>query len=147
MFIFKIGMIFLLRKIPTRRRYEKSFWLAVVITLGCVWPGGGHAQGIQAGDQFVSVFAGAGGATNNTSLHLDLRDDEGASLAKSQDLGWGDESVSFGVQYLYAVNSYWAFGAEYQAQFFDGATDELHGFGFSGQQFKSTVDKIWMCTT
>lgn len=102
---------------------------------------GGHAQGIQAGDQFISVYAGAGGATNNTSLHLDLRDDEGASLAKSQDLGWGDESVSFGVQYLYAVNSYWAFGAEYQAQFFDGATDELHGFGFSGQQFKSTVDQ------
>lgn len=120
---------------------KKTFLLAVVITLGYVWPGWGHAQGIQAGDQFVSVFAGAGGATNDTHLGLDFRDDTGYPLAQTKDFGWGDESVAFGAQYLYAVSPYWAFGAEYNANWFDGAAEELHAWGGSGQHMKAEVDQ------
>lgn len=120
---------------------KKLFFLAVLIALMGACPVGLAAQGISKGDQMVSVFAGMGGATNETALPWDLRDDTGKPLSSAKDFGWGDESVSFGVQYLYAVNSYWAFGAEYQAQFFDGSTDELHGFGPGGQQFKATADQ------
>lgn len=88
---------------------KKLFFLAVFVSVLVGLPASVGAYGIAKGDQLISVFAGAGGTTNDTSLRLDLRDEAGHSLAKSQDLGWGGESVSFGVQYLYAVNPYWAF--------------------------------------
>lgn len=141
LFISKIGKIFLLRKIPTRRQYEKSFWLAVLIGISCVWPVWSHAQGIQAGDQFISVYAGAGGATNDTHLGLDFRDDTGYPLGQTKDFGWGDESVAFGAQYLYTVSPYWAFGAEYNANLFDGAAEELNAWGGSGQHMKAEADQ------
>lgn len=120
---------------------KKLFFLAVLLGLCGAWPAGLAAQGISKGDQMVSIFAGIGGATNETALPWDLRDDAGEPLSRAKDFGWGDESVSFGAQYLYALNPYWALGAEYHAHFFDGSTDELHGFGPGGQRFKATVDQ------
>lgn len=117
-------------------------WISLTVVAGLLglYPVPALAQGLQKGDQMVSVFVGAGGATNNTHLPWNFTDDTGLSLGKTQDLGWGDESVAFGAQYLYAISSYWAFGAEYNAHFFGGATDELHAWG-GGQHMKATVDQ------
>ena len=57
----KIGMMYLLRKIP-RREYKKLMFLAVLVSLLSAWPACLRAQGLQKGDQLVSVFVGAGGA-------------------------------------------------------------------------------------
>lgn len=120
---------------------KKLMFLAVLVSLLSAWPACLLAQGLQKGDQLVSVFVGAGGATNDTHLPWDLTDDTGFALGKTQDLGWGDESVAFGAQYLYAVSPYWAFGAEYNANLFDGATDELNAWGGTGQHMKAEVDQ------
>ncbi len=116
-------------------------FLAVLVSLLSAWPAPTVAQGLQKGDQLVSVFVGAGGATNDTSLFFDFRDDTGYPLGTTNDLGWGDESVALGAQYLYAVSPYWAFGAEYNANWFDGATDELNAWGGAGQHMKAEVDQ------
>lgn len=82
------------------------------------------AQSLQKGDQMVSGFVGAGGALGNSGVKTTSQLTGNAT----DTLDWGDESVSYGVQYLYALSPYFAIGAEYNGNRFDGSTYEEYSY-------------------
>lgn len=95
----------------------------------------GYAQALQKGDQMVSAMVGFGGALGNSGVkaYSELTD------RPTDNLDWGDESVSYGVQYMYALSPYFAFGAEYNGNRFDGATYEEY-FYWGSPKEQETID-------
>ena len=103
----------------------KKLWLAVLIGLMCVIPGAADAQGIKAGDQTVSVFLGGAAPLQDSGVYSE--DVLGDSVG-NEELAWGDSSVSYGVQYMYAVSDYFAFGLEYMGNNFEESDYERSFF-------------------
>lgn len=110
-------------------------WLAVLfVSLVCAWPAAASAQGIEAGDQTVSVFLGGASPVNESGVKVEYAAD------RYEELDWGDAGVSYGVQYMYTLTPYFAFGAEYNGNNFDDAEYDVYSmFGHEKWESKMAV--------
>lgn len=112
----------------------KKLLVAVFISMLCAWPVAASAQGIQTGDQTVSVFLGGAAPTNESGIKMEYAAD------RYEELDWGDAAVSYGVQYMYAVSPYFAFGGEFNGNNFDNADYEVYSFlGYDKWESKMDV--------
>ena len=104
---------------------KKITLLAVFLSMLCAWPTTASAQGIEKGDQMVSVFLGSAAPLNDSGV---------SSVSVTGDnfgeetLDWGDASTSYGVQYMYALTPHFALGAEYNGNNFGDAEYEWEYF-------------------
>lgn len=83
-----------------------------------------QARGIERGDQTVSVFFG--GAVSVSDSEIEVEAPWGTTSAVSI----LDGAVSYGAQYLYAVNPYLSIGAEFNANNFESTTDRIWGSSY-----------------
>ncbi len=104
---------------------KKLTLLAVLLSMLCAWPVASLAQGIEKGDQMVSVFLGSGMPLNDSGVTADVVTGEDFD---TDTLDWGDASTSYGVQYMYAVTPHFALGAEYMGNNFGDAEYEREYF-------------------
>ena len=111
----------------------KKRMFILCLAIGLIGTGPLWAQSLQKGDQMVSGLIGFGGALGNSGVQT-----VSALTQKNTDnLDWGDESVSYGVQYVYALSPYFAFGAEYNGNRFDGASYEEYFYWGSPKEQES----------
>lgn len=107
----------------------KKVLAIVFLSVLCAWPAAAQAQGIEAGDQTVSVFLGGAAPVNESGVKV-------YTAYSSDELDWGDAAVSYGAQYLYALTPYFAFGAEFNGNNFDDAEYDYRAYsGFSSQHY------------
>lgn len=112
----------------------KKLVLAVCAGLFCVWPAAALAQGIETGDQTVSVFLGGAAPVNESGVKVEYAAD------RYEELDWGDSAISYGVQYMYALSPYFSVGAEYNGNNFDDAEYDVYSmFGHEKWESKMAV--------
>lgn len=99
--------------------------LAVLVSMLCAGPVVASAQGIEKGDQMVSVFLGGAAPLNESGIQSEAL--TGDPIANAE-LDWGDGAVSYGVQYMYALTSHFALGLEYNGNSFGEAEYEREYF-------------------
>lgn len=104
---------------------KKLTFLAVLLSMLCAWPTPALAQGIEKGDQMVSVFLGSGMPLNKSGVTADVVTWDAFDTTT---LDWGDASTSYGVQYMYAVTPHFAIGAEYNGNNFGDSEYEREYF-------------------
>ncbi len=104
---------------------KKLTLFAVLLSMLCAWPMDGSAQGIEKGDQLVSVFLGGSAPLQESGVRSESI--TGDSLGNAE-LDWGDGAASYGVQYMYALTSHFAIGAEYNGNNFGEAEYEREYF-------------------
>ena len=90
----------------------------------CCFPISLLAQGIEKGDQMMSGFVGASLSAGGSGIDIDV------SWGEANAVDWGEGAVSYGLQYLYALNPYIAVGAEFNANNFESTTDTVWGYGY-----------------
>ncbi len=96
----------------------------LAVGLGCLFPLLAQANGLEKGDQMVSGFFG--GALSASGSEIDIE----TSWGTADSVGWGNGAISYGLQYLYALNPYLAVGAEFNANNFESTTDTVWGYGY-----------------
>lgn len=104
---------------------KKLTLLAVLLSMLCAWPAAVSAQGIEKGDQLVSVFLGGAFPLNESGVQSESV--TGNALG-NEELDWGDAALSYGVQYMYALTPHFALGAEYNGNSFGDAEYESEYF-------------------
>ncbi len=104
---------------------KKITLLAVFLSMLCAWPTTASAQGIEKGDQMVSVFLGSAAPLNDSGVSAYSVTGEAVDTST---LDWGDASTSYGVQYMYALTPHFALGAEYNGNNFGDAEYEREYF-------------------
>lgn len=104
---------------------KKITLLAVFLSMLCAWPTAVSAQGIEQGDQMVSVFLGSAAPLNDSGVSAYSVTGEAVDTST---LDWGDASTSYGVQYMYALTPHFALGAEYNGNNFGDAEYEREYF-------------------
>ena len=104
---------------------KKITLLAVFLSMLCAWPTAASAQGIEKGDQMVSVFLGSAAPLNDSGVSAYSVTGEAVDTST---LDWGDASTSYGVQYMYALTPHFALGAEYNGNNFGDAEYEREYF-------------------
>ena len=104
---------------------KKITLLAVFLSMLCAWPTAVSAQGIEKGDQMVSVFLGGAAPLQDSGVHSESI--TGDAIGNSV-LDWGDGAASYGVQYMYAITPNFAIGAEYNGNNFGEAEYEREYF-------------------
>ena len=116
---------------------KKRMFLAVLIGMLCAYPAGVFAQGIEKGDQMVSVFLGGAAPLQDSGVNSEAitGDPVGNSV-----LDWGDGAASYGVQYMYAITPNFAIGAEYNGNNFGEAEYEREYFFNTNNWGEDEVD-------
>lgn len=104
---------------------KKLTLLAVLLSMLCAWPVAVSAQGIEKGDQMVSVFLGGAAPLQDSGVRSESI--TGDSVGNSV-LDWGDGAGSYGAQYMYALTPHFAIGAEYNGNNFGDAEYEREYF-------------------
>ena len=116
---------------------KKRMFLAVLIGMLCAYPAGVFAQGIEKGDQMVSVFLGGAAPLQDSGVYSSVI--TGDDFAK-EELAWGDGAASYGVQYMYALTPHFAIGAEYNGNNFGDAEYEREYFINTNNWGESEID-------
>lgn len=111
----------------------KKIYFGLLAGLLCVLPALSYAQGIEKGDHIVSGFFGGAFSVEEASIDIPV------SWGTAQEADWGNGALSYGVQYLYAVNPYLAFGAEFNANNFESETDRFWSDGYA-DSIKTEMD-------
>ena len=109
---------------------KKTILTVLLLSLSCVWPLSSSAQGLEKGDQLVSVFAGGGIPTNQSGIYY---------IPSMTELDWGDAAFAYGVQYLNAITPYFALGVEVNGNHFSKASYSFSDYGES-LQISSKMD-------
>ena len=78
-----------------------------------------QARGIERGDQTVSAFFGGASTVRGAEIELE------APWGPASSVSILEGAVSYGAQYLYAVNPYFAVGAEFNANNFESTSDTV----------------------
>ena len=116
---------------------KKLTFLAVLISMLCAWPVAASAQGIEKGDQLVSVFLGGAAPLNESGVNSEAL--TGDPIANAE-LDWGDGALSYGVQYMYALTPHFAIGAEYNGNSFGDAEYERTYFASASNWGEDEVE-------
>lgn len=116
---------------------KKLTFLAVLISMLCAWPVAASAQGIEKGDQMVSVFLGGAAPLNESGVNSEAL--TGDPIANAE-LDWGDGALSYGVQYMYALTPHFAIGAEYNGNSFGDAEYERTYFASASEWGEDEVE-------
>ena len=116
---------------------KKLMFLAVLISMLCAWPVAASAQGIEKGDQMVSVFLGGAAPLNESGVNSEAL--TGDPIANAE-LDWGDGALSYGVQYMYALTPHFAIGAEYNGNSFGDAEYERTYFASASDWGEDEVE-------
>lgn len=116
---------------------KKLTFLAVLISMLCAWPVAASAQGIEKGDQMVSVFLGGAAPLNESGVNSEAL--TGDPIANAE-LDWGDGALSYGVQYMYALTPHFAIGAEYNGNSFGDAEYERTYFASASNWGEDEVE-------
>lgn len=116
---------------------KKLTFLAVLISMLCAWPVAASAQGIEKGDQMVSVFLGGAAPLNESGVNSEAL--TGDPIANAE-LDWGDGALSYGVQYMYALTPHFAIGAEYNGNSFGDAEYERTSFASASDWGEDEVE-------
>ncbi len=116
---------------------KKLTFLAVLISMLCAWPVAASAQGIEKGDQMVSVFLGGAAPLNESGVNSEAL--TGDPIANAE-LDWGDGALSYGVQYMYALTPHFAIGAEYNGNSFGDAEYERTYFASASDWGEDEVE-------
>lgn len=116
---------------------KKLTFLAVLISMLCAWPVAASAQGIEKGDQMVSVFLGGAAPLNESGVNSEAL--TGDPIANAE-LDWGDGALSYGVQYMYALTPHFAIGAEYNGNSFGDAEYERTYFSSASDWGEDEVE-------
>lgn len=103
----------------------------------CAWPVAASAQGIEKGDQMVSVFLGGAAPLNESGVNSEAL--TGDPIANAE-LDWGDGALSYGVQYMYALTPHFAIGAEYNGNSFGDAEYERTYFASASNWGEDEVE-------
>lgn len=103
----------------------------------CAWPVAASAQGIEKGDQLVSVFLGGAAPLNESGVNSEAL--TGDPIANAE-LDWGDGALSYGVQYMYALTPHFAIGAEYNGNSFGDAEYERTYFASASNWGEDEVE-------
>ncbi len=104
---------------------RKLTLFAVLLSMLCAWPTAVSAQGIEQGDQMISVLLGGSAPLQESGVQSESI--TGDPLGNAE-LDWGDGAVSYGVQYMYALTPHFAIGAEYNGNNFGDAEYEREYF-------------------
>lgn len=116
---------------------KKLMFLAVLISMLCAWPVAASAQGVEKGDQMVSVFLGGAAPLNESGVNSEAL--TGDPIANAE-LDWGDGALSYGVQYMYALTPHFAIGAEYNGNSFGDAEYERTYFASASDWGEDEVE-------
>ena len=103
---------------------KKMILFAVLVGMMISFSLPASARGIEKGDQTASIFFG--GAVSVSGAEIDFEAPWGTASSVSILEG----AVSYGAQYLYALNPYIAVGAEFNANNFESTTDTVWGYGY-----------------
>ena len=116
---------------------RKLTLFAVLLSMLCAWPTAVSAQGIEQGDQMISVLLGGSAPLQESGVQSESI--TGDPLGNAE-LDWGDGAVSYGVQYMYALTPHFAIGAEYNGNNFGDAEYERTSFASASDWGEDEVE-------